>query len=197
MVRVIFWAFVLVIISALYRVVFNAWCLRRLLGLKEQHAHYLQAAMDKKAGWDFTEKESEIRELFQRAGISDRTFTSIEPVGYGHVQPRHASMFDNTSTLNQEIQMHVINSFHVAIGVYKKRRRDALNPLLWVETLLNLPASAVTYLGVKKDSVWARLSNVIVWLCTVIGFLIELPAFSDLQAGISAKLLELRHLFGL
>lgn len=196
MLRVVIWAFVLIFISAMYRVILNTWCLRTLLRLKEEHAAYLKQAQTK-APWNFTHKAAEIRDLFERAGVINQTFTNMEPVGYNHIQPRHAEMFSNIPTINKEIQAHVIAAFHEAIGVFEKRRRDAVNPLLWIETLLNLPASIIKYLGVKPRSVLPRLANVIVWICGVIGFLIELPAFSDLQATISGWSVALRHLIGL
>ena len=198
MISVVIWACVLVVISAIYRVILNTWCLKRLLNLQKAHNEYLRASQSKeKSSWDHTHNAADIRDLFERAGVIDRTFTNMEFVGYGHVQPRTASMFDHLPTINKEIQAHVITAFHEAIGVFKKRRRDALNPLLWIETLLNLPASIVTYLGVPATKIWPKLANVVTWGFAVIEFLIELPAFSDLQRTISDWFLAVRHLIGL
>ena len=102
----------------------------------------------------FLESRSQVVELVNDAGVSDQNVTMSQPVGYGNLQVRNASVLDNFPHLSVEMSSAAQRLMREATGVYRGRRWQTFNPLYWVEFLIYLPREVLgSYMGVESDRI--------------------------------------------
>jgi hypothetical protein len=120
--------------------------------------------------WTLTEKTSHIVRLFKEADIQDAAVGYSEPIGFGKVLTGTVSVFGNISTRTDDVVQRVLRMFHEAIGVYRSRMWETINPLYWIESIIFLPRQLFIYLGVPPESILIKLGQMIYWLlCIVAG----------------------------
>lgn len=132
--------------------------------LRCKHFLNLYQEFIEKKSWKLEENKHEIIDLLITAGIEDSKVPYIEPVGYGYVVNTFASVLDNISIRREDIVDHFLKMLHNAIGVYRKRIFEALNPFYWIETIVFLPRAIFTYLGVSQSNIAIRIAQVVWWL---------------------------------
>lgn len=119
------------------------------------------------------ESKLQVIELFKRAGLKDFLISINVPVGYGQMQLREISFFDNLTSLRSTIDgnnfcLTTKEYINNGIGVYKSRMLGSLNPFYWVDLFLYLPHKIFLYLGVQDDKDNIKLIIKIVhmiWWC--------------------------------
>lgn len=155
------------IICAAYRLGTNFYYLHKLRNLYEVYRSYIKNDED---GSPITiaERVTEIRALFERAGLRGGKGSFIEPVGFSYATSRTFSYFDNIHMKRQDIVEQISLSFQMAIGDYKSRVRESINPIFWLETLIFLPAKIVGYPGLSESSTVAKIANVLGWIIAIL-----------------------------
>lgn len=184
-------AALLIVIAAIYRFAINTWYLTRIRSFRKEHHRYFEKLIKKEhddSSWGFVKKVPEIKALIAKAGVEDQILSFMEPAGLGFAQQKRVSVLDNISANNSEIIHRVINTFYLAEGVFESRRRDAYNLFFWTETIIYLPSNILSYIGLPRISVWARVANVIGWVATVVGFITSLPDFAGVREVVSQYL---------
>jgi hypothetical protein len=126
-----------------------------------------------------------------RAGVRDSVEHRMQPAGYSYLQRTGASVFDNIAANDAALAGKVVHRFYEAEGIYLGRLKEAVSPLYWIETMLRLPALALQYVGVPAGSLIGKIANLIGWVAGILGLLVSLPDFQDLQRGLSAALRSL------
>lgn len=121
-----------------------------------------------KIGWKLTEGRSEVIQLFKEAGVEDALRPHVEPVGYGQIQTAQVSVMDNFPNSRKDFVQITVSKFHQAIGTFKSRMWEALNPLYWIESVIMLPKTALTYVGVKPEHFSVKILQLIYWLTVFI-----------------------------
>lgn len=114
--------------------------------------------------WELVQYQKEVVELFKKAEIEDSSFPVVEPVGYGQMISTTTSVFLNFPSQNQQCATLLIGSFHKAIGVYRRRMWQSLNPLWWLEYLIFLPVHFFRYLGVTTEAIFTKIIQLIYWI---------------------------------
>lgn len=117
-----------------------------------------------------------------RVGIEGVKWPITEPAGYGFVAQREMSLVDNLCYQNEEVAIIANAKFGQAIGAYRMRRNDTLNPIQWVIALWNLPRGIAMSLGADEDGWPVRLLQVIYQLGVVAGLVVK--AWSAWQGAI-------------
>ncbi|NQU29988.1 MAG: hypothetical protein HQ525_04915 [Anaerolineae bacterium] len=135
----------------------------RFLQTKYYFASFVRQDDDNN-NWRFAEQAPQVIQLFKNAGIDDIKMSNIEPDGYGGLLKFHPSVFENLAVKRQEIVNHVLRMFHEAIGIYRHRVFEALNPLYWLEVIVFLPKRVLEYVGVSPDTALANVAQVIYWI---------------------------------
>ena len=155
------------------KVILNASKLLRLKALEKAYHEFMKKMAEGKATPDFLEKTPEIIELLKKAGQQSSTITRVKPAGLGFAQTLHLDLFENITANDQQFYNLIFSSFKQAIGVYKKRIYESVNPLYWIEFLIFLPQNLINYiLGDEQHltSNWiVRLLNAIYWIVGFIG----------------------------
>jgi hypothetical protein len=118
------------------------------------------------------EARSQVTALVKGAGLTDAVVPFVEFIGYGQLSHGNASVLANfPSALDGHVQS-TIRMLDDAIGVYRTRALEALNPLFWIEFVIKLPQNALSYLGVPPEALITRILQVLYWiLCLIAGLL--------------------------
>lgn len=161
--------FALIAFVVLGRAAMYGYWLIRTSVLQREYKKYLEHVLsddndEKQKSWRYVEKMPEVRELLQRAHITEWIGSHMAPIGFGHVERQRYRGFDNLASLDKRFVQWEIEAFHEAKGFYKKGIQDSFNPIHWIERLLKLPGSIAVLAGVDEDSRWIRLSNVGIWV---------------------------------
>jgi hypothetical protein len=179
-------AILVLLVAVTYKYLINAVYASRIRTFRSEHNEYIKKLLAKdKSAWEFVKKCPAIKEMMKKANIGDQKLSWMEPVGYGHIQQQQASILDNISTDNKEIQSRVYQAFHEAEGVFESRKNEALDPFYWTELIIYLPSRILSYLGIPKESIWGRFANILGWILEVVGFFTSLPDFTGFQQCVS------------
>ena len=149
----------------------------------EDYKRYIEGG-----GWKIVEHSLQIVKLFEDAGVEDATVTHVEEIGYGNLQSSRPSVFRNISIKRQDIASHVVTMFHQAIGVYRSRMIETINPLFWIETIIFLPRQFMKYLGVSSESLATKILQAIYWTFGVLFGLYKVEFETLLKDWISKQL---------
>ncbi len=148
--------------------ILNSFKKRQLKKLSSIYEEYVNDA----SSLTFKEKKYEVIKLFQSAGLRDPQIPLVQPVGSRHEVKGHYSVFDNLTKASPEFINRVRDLFCEAIGVYKKRANNSINPIYWLEVILFLPERIINYLGLNNGSssvtIISKTLNIVYWITTMI-----------------------------
>ena len=113
--------------------------------------------------WSFVQHSHEIIKTFQNANIEESFIPFVKPAGFGMISHGSAPLFRNIDLRNEDVVSLMIRNFNVAIGVYKSRMKDAINPFSWLEFVIFLPKYLLSYLGVKQENLIIKIFQIIYW----------------------------------
>ena len=117
---------------------------------------------------NLVESQSEVIELFKKAGIRDALVPHAAPMGYGQVLTGTVGVFVNFPSNRQDAAQIIINMFHRAIGIYRRRIWQSVNPFSWIEFIIYLPQNTLLFLGVSGPNLLTKIFQLIYWFVAVI-----------------------------
>jgi len=118
--------------------------------------------------WDLIEYKSRIQKLWKDAGVKDCSLPLVEPVGLGQVMTASFSVMNSFPNLRNDSVNLTISMFHEAIGTYRTRMLETLNPLFWIEFIFQIPRKILVYIGVSDKSIGVRIIEIIYWTSATI-----------------------------
>ena len=155
------WLFVVAFSAIAYTVGINLFRIFRLKRIETIYRNYIGEAKQEPV---FTEFQQELISLFKDANLQDKVITYAENAGYGMLVPQSISCFCNAHFINPEVCAFISSSFSRARGVFRRRIFNAVNPLMWIHTIVFLPRAVLTYLKVAPEKVLVRILQVVWWL---------------------------------
>lgn len=171
----------IIIITILVKLVLNLFRLKRLQSLYGEYKNYLNSHREGKVTYGFYEKKREIIELLKQAGVKSSTMIKMSPLYPGYASKNVVDLFENMAVYDDEVCNLMIAAFNEAIGVYKKRLIDSINPLFWIECIVFLPQHIYAYLttdSVAEKNIWlVHLLNFIYWLLGFAGSVISVLTY--------------------
>lgn len=185
---------ILVLVYFFYRFINNIVLFVRVIILRNDHFKYLELLIAKEesrseSDLSFMDKhclrESEIVELFTKAGEKDNFTPIMQPAGYGYINQSSFSDYKNMFVFEFNVQDRMRARFRNAIGYYRHQALQSLNPLFWIETILHLPSMAFRYMGWGKESSIAKFLDFVTWIFAAWAFLVSFPDFHGLPSDIS------------
>ena len=138
----------------------------KLRSLKKLFADYKKYIRDRNIS--FNEKKPQIIKLFRQAKIEDFAINRLEPKGYGQLLSVQAKGFSNLNVIDEEVITIITQKFHEAIGVFKSRIYEVINPLFWIEFLLKLPTYILEYIGLEEKGKLSKFLQIIYWIIGII-----------------------------
>ncbi|MCO5297944.1 MAG: hypothetical protein M9921_13930, partial [Fimbriimonadaceae bacterium] len=66
--------------------------------------------------------------LLEEAGVTDASLPYAEPIGFGQVATSSMSVFENYPANRKDLVIIMVQKFQEAIGTYRSRSLEAINP---------------------------------------------------------------------
>lgn len=154
------WTYLIIGAVALvvYNVIINTWRLRRVAKIRDMFDDWIE-----KKSYHYIEYSEEALELFEKAGLKDGNVSVTQLVGYNRVSYSQVSVFQNATVMEPNIIAAMSQFFLQSIGVFRRRRRDSLNPICWIETFIFMPRYITSYLGLKKSTI-TKILQILWWI---------------------------------
>ncbi len=157
-----------IIFLLLYKIVMNSYYLITLNYYYRKYKTYIKDS----DSWFIREHKQKIVNLFKRAGTEDAHQPQTEPAGYGMLRTASFSVFQNLTVQREDIVIIVNGDFREAMGVYKQRILETLNPFYWIELFISLPTTFFEYLGFKTDNILVKILQLIWQIITFISVVV-------------------------
>lgn len=142
---------------------------------------YLQS-LTKNSSVDILEYKSAILQLFRTAGVEDSLISYANPTGYGMLATGTASAFQNIASNRQDVVVAIYRGFSEAHGTFKRRIFETFSPLYWVNCVVFLPKSLFCYLGIKSDSIFIKIFQLLYWLAAPALILIRQDVYQHIAS---------------
>lgn len=113
---------------------------------------------------EFLQDKSQIIALFKEADIANFYIHRLEPAGFGQVMKQQIDGFQNIALTDGEIIHLVRLKFNEAIGVFRHRMKESINPLFWIEFAFKLPQYLFKFVGVLPENIVVKIVLIIYWL---------------------------------
>jgi len=156
------WTIVKIILCiAALRLIINSYRLWRMIHLKKEYTTWVTS--DEKS-YTFVQKKSEVLSLWKTAGVHDYTVPFIEPAGFGHLIQGKLTCFGQFPSSNTRLIETTMRSFHEAIGEYKRRCKNAINPIDWILVIVDFPKRALDALNIHPNKGLTNFLRFIWWL---------------------------------
>lgn len=148
----------------------------RLRRLYSDYQSYIKEPYD-----EFDQKVSQIRNLFKKANVEDAMIPLTTHEGYGQVLRAQYSAFSNISTVGHDFISIVSRKFNEALGEFKHRAIQSINPVYWVEFLLTFPQQIFGYFNVSSKNTFVKGLQVIYWVTMILVGLQTLGVITIIQ----------------
>lgn len=160
--------FILFFAVVLYKLISNLFSLISLQRYEKEFTALLSGEPSK-----IDEHKLQTIALFKKAGIKDTQVPVSQPVGFGQVANFNASVFHNFPAPIALIALPASQMFRNAIGIYKTRMLESINPIYWISLIIFLPRNILSYIGMDLESSASKLLNVFLtfiwWIfCTLV-----------------------------
>lgn len=111
--------------------------------------------------------KTQIINYIKNAGVKDKYIPVAQPVGYGHIATSSVSVLENLSINRQDIVSVAMDCLLEAKGNYWSRFINSFNPFYWLRIVIFIPKYLFSYLGLKEESVFIKIFQLIYWLIAV------------------------------
>lgn len=112
-----------------------------------------------------------LKSILKRADIEDRRLPMVQPVGYGQIATGTVSIIDNFPNRFEDHAIAISRMIDEAIGVFKQRFIETFNPLYWLDLIIFLPKTILSYLGLNPENVLVKIFNIIWWMIVPIALI--------------------------
>ena len=141
-----------------------------------EYQSYLDAISKNANDWQsydkFAESHTEMKKLFQQAGLSSVTVPVFEKAPIGRnlkVQTGTAQTWDHLDTTDELFVATNRKTLHEAIGYFRGRRNETCSIVYWIETVIFWPRHVLTYLGLNKDSSTTKVLHILAVVAELAG----------------------------
>lgn len=112
--------------------------------------------------------KTQILNYIKYAGVKDRQIPITQPLGYGQIASSSVSVFSNILNPRQDIATNAMSSLLEAKGNYWSRFINSFNPFYWIRIIIFIPKYLFSYLGLKEESIFIKIFQLIYWLVAAI-----------------------------
>lgn len=93
----------------------------------------------------------EVLSLFEKAHVKDIKIPVSEHIGNRKIVSGNVSTFSMFPSTRTEFSVTVLNMFEEAEGVFRKNMLDSFNPFYWIDLIVFLPKSLLSYIGISSE----------------------------------------------
>lgn len=150
----------LIVFLLVYKLVSNGFYYFRTTRFKKKYLNWL--LFDENI--PITTYKPLFKSIMRRANIENLKIPMAQAVGYGQIATGMVSITENFPNRYEDHATVTTRLLDEAIGVFKQRIFEAFNPLYWIDSILFLPRTILSYLGMKPENVLIKFFNVIWWI---------------------------------
>lgn len=110
------------------------------------------------------QNKQKVKHLILNANVKDIYAPYVEPAGYGQLYTTKMSTLDNFPCNREDIVKYTVVMFNDAIGTYKRRALETINPLYWIQLIIYLPKRLLQYFGYEKDNFFVKFLQFLWWI---------------------------------
>lgn len=123
---------------------------------------------DKNVNFDISKDKAIVKRLIFEAGVSDEKIL-LEPeiIGDNIRQVNITSLLSRYPSNSEKAVPRMMGMFGEALGVYKLRCLETINPLYWIKFFIYLPKNLFSYLGIKRHIIIVNLLQLIWWFASI------------------------------
>lgn len=112
--------------------------------------------------------KTQILSYIRYAGVKDRQIPITQSLGYGQIASSNVSVFNNILNPRQDIAINAMQCLLEAKGNYWSRFVNSFNPFYWIRIIIFIPKYLFSYLGLKEESIFIKIFQLIYWLLAAI-----------------------------
>lgn len=142
--------------AVLYKLIINSYKYWFCKKMKKEHIEWANGNND-----NFPTYKIKIISMFKDAGVRSVKFPVSEATGNYMVATYNADVFTNFPSLIEKVFLSADKMFNFAIGVFRSRIFDAINPLYWIDLIIFAPKHFIEYLDFDMDKFAPKLCNVV------------------------------------
>lgn len=166
--RLLFLIFIAIVVSI--KVIINLYRWNRTSHLLALYKKWVAGTEEPET---IVEKKHQVIRLWKDAGLESGSIPIIEPVGYDRLRTMKVDIFFNfPQKYNKDIVVATLRFFHEAIGVYKKRIFDAINPFEWLIFIVRMPELSLKSAGFEPKKWLSQILNIIWWIIATLAMII-------------------------
>ncbi len=181
-----FWIVFIAIIafSLIYKALFNYSKLKKVQKLHEIYKNNFNK---------FVEESQIALSIFKEAGLEDSFVrvttksdlvlrTAMQDIPQYHQQS--ISVFKNLTFNHKDVIPAVNGLFMKSKGIFRHRLKETINPLHWIQFIINLPSYLMKYLGLGESNIFMKLTQLVYWILGMVKMLHDLKII-DIQSIIN------------
>lgn len=115
-------------------------------------------------GMKLRESSGQVVKLFKEAGVKDSHVSVAQHIGFGKLSIKEVSVFANFPNSREDFAAPFLAMFLQAIGTYRARMFESLNPLYWIEAVIYLPRTVLCYLDLPAEGTGAKILQLAWWI---------------------------------
>ena len=127
--------------------------------IKKLHQFFCEFMKQKRDNMNLYRQE--VLSLFEKAHIKDIKIPVSECIGNRQIANATVSAFSMFPSLRPAFSSTALNMFEEAEGVFRKNMFDSINPLYWIDLILFLPKTLLSYLGISSKTSGYKICNVL------------------------------------
>ncbi len=157
-----------IVLLIFIKLIINVYRLARTKLFMEKYTNWI---LSETRDYSMTEFKSEVVELWKAAGIKNCSFVRLEDIGYGNAIQIQEFLFDHFPSIYEDMAFLTKRSFHEAIGVYKKRIIESVNPLYWIMVIIDWPQKLTDKLNLHLKQGLVNVFRLVWWVLGLIATL--------------------------
>jgi len=132
------------------------------------------------------QNKQKVKHLILNANVKDIYASYVEPAGYGQLYTAQISTLNNFPCNREDIARYTVVMFNDAIGTYKRRAIETINPLYWIQLIIYLPKKLLIYFGYEKDNFFVKFIQFFWWIISSISTFFYLLYKTEIDTAIKA-----------
>lgn len=152
--------FIVITVLITLRIVINVYYFYSCKKLQKKYKSYISGEIPASK---INELQPRIQEVFKKASVNESILPMIIPAGYGQVFTTNIPVQHNMQNMRVDVIGNIEKMFSEAIGVFRNRIVESINPIYWIEVIIFLPSRIFNYLGAKEKSVAKKIAQIVYW----------------------------------
>jgi len=168
------------------KLIINVYRLIRIRILFNRYLAWL--TQDRKA--TIVINKSEVIDLWKHANISDSYIPRVDSLGLGQLASYKQYLFHSFPSNLEGMFTITQKAFFEAIGVYKKRAIDSVNPIEWIILIVYLPQRLLASIGITKQKALINILQGLYWLIGVSSTIVFALYPVEIRSAIESLLIK-------